>query len=156
LIDANRWDVAFTGSNASSYITAVKLELGSYSTLANDVPPKKRSALADCQERFLRIETQTSPTPIGYGYCYSATQARILIPTPVQMADNPNVAITNIGNLRINANGTYITPSAFNSTAVAYPNGVVLIFTISGATSGAPALLFSANAARIDLSADLF
>ncbi len=143
-----------TGTTAKD-IKAMKVELGTISTLANDVPPDYGTELLKCQRYFLRMNYTSVAEPIGYGYAYAASQARILIPTPVTMRADPTISASATGNLRINSNGTYLTPSGFTSTGTVFPHGVSIHFGISGATSGAIAILFSYDTNYIDFSADL-
>lgn len=142
-------------ANGSINVRAFKWELGTVSTLANDTPPDYGTELLKCMRYFLRLNYTSVTEPIGYGYAYSASQARIFIPTPVPMRANPTISATATANLRINSNGTYLTPSGFTATGTAFPNGIAVHFGISGATSGALALLFSYGPLHIDFSADL-
>lgn len=140
---------------AGKTIGPFKLELGSVSTLPSDAPPNYAEELAKCQRYFVRLNYTSVAEPIGYGYAYAASQARILIPTPAPMRADPTISATATANLRINCNGTYLTPSGFTATGTAFPNGIAVHFGISGATSGALALLFSYDTCYIDFSADL-
>lgn len=56
------------GTGYSATIRAVKLELGSYSTLANDVPPDYVKELEKCKYYFERIQARNVVTSIGAGY----------------------------------------------------------------------------------------
>ena len=142
-------------TSTSVDILCAKMEKGGVSTLANDVPPDYGTELLKCMRYFMRLNYTGVAEPIGYGYAYAASQARILIPTPVPMRAAPTISATATANLRINSNGTYLTPSGFAVTGTAFPNGIAVHFGISGATSGALALLFSYDAMYIDFSADL-
>lgn len=147
------------GTNRAGEFTirAVKLELGSVSTLANDTPPNYADELAKCQRYFIRLEYTDTGKQVGFGYMYNTTQARILVPTPVTMRTGPTVTTTNLGGaFRVNAGGTYLTPSAVSAIATALPNGVNINFgTSSAGTSGAIATVFSYGEGSIDFSADL-
>ena len=81
-VDSGKWDIDITSTNGVN-IKAVKLELGSVSTLANDVPPDYGTELAKCQRYFYRI-SGNSVMPIGAGYTRS-TYANILVDLPVAM-----------------------------------------------------------------------
>lgn len=54
------------GNNLS--IRAVKLELGSHSTLANDVPPDYSEELRKCKYYFERVKTAGNALSLGIGY----------------------------------------------------------------------------------------
>lgn len=79
-------DVLFTSADGTQQIMAVKLELGSVSTLANDAPPDYGTEFLKCARYFLRIKYTNSRYPrIGTGVTLSTSNAAILIPTPVPM-----------------------------------------------------------------------
>lgn len=73
-------------------IGPVKLELGSYSTLANDTPPNYAEELAKCQ-RYAILMEYISYSVIGYGQALSATAARYNLAIPT--------ALNNIYNNRL-------------------------------------------------------
>lgn len=52
----------------SRTIKAMKLELGSYSTLANDVPPNYGEELRKCKYYFERVKTEGNTLSLGIGY----------------------------------------------------------------------------------------
>lgn len=60
-------------------IRAVKLELGSYSTLANDAPPDYYKELDKCQWYFERIKAGNSYADFGIGVALSTTNAAFLV-----------------------------------------------------------------------------
>ena len=79
-------------ADADRNITAVKLELGTVSTLAYDPPMDYGVELAKCQRFCLRLGAY----PLVYGYANSTTSGRIYIPTPVQMRINPTLSFSNM------------------------------------------------------------
>lgn len=92
-------------------IKAVKLELGSQQTLAhqengvwvlNEIPDYGEQLLR-CQRHQYLLLGGMSTGPIGYGYMFNKTQARILIPTGVSMRVTPVVEflLGSIGDLYI-------------------------------------------------------
>lgn len=141
-------------SNAGANVTlkAVKLELGTVSTLANDVPPDYGTELAKCQRYFNRISFGSTNYPIAYGYAYSATAIRYLIPLPVTMRTTPTLALTN-SFLALGTNAGTNAVTAFTPVAT-FPNGVLVLGTTSNHTIGISILMTGANA-TLDLSADL-
>lgn len=60
----------------SETIRAVKLELGSYSTLINDTPPNYYEELDKCQYYFERIQAR-GHTTLGFGYAEGTDQLYI-------------------------------------------------------------------------------
>lgn len=133
-------------------IRAVKLELGSYSTLANDVPPDDGEELAKCQRYFLRIP-QFAPTILGYGTVGSGGSGfTALIPTPVPM--RPVTSISGTGAYNIRYGSGAIATIASVTLSHTQPNGVV-VTGVGTFTGNAPFILFKNNTGYTDLSADL-
>lgn len=146
-------------ANATLTVKAAKLELGSYSTLANDVPPDYAEELAKCQRYFWRLGNATYLTAC-IALAESATQAFGDVILPVPMRAQPSVQ----------TNGTFlcytaaqsITITSLTGNALSYPtvnpNRVALRATVaSGLTIGTFYNIQSRNnaAAYIDFSADL-
>ena len=101
-------------SGKSISIKAVKLELGSRSTLANDVAPNYAEELAKCQRYFVRYRQSNTDT-IAQGVARDTTKLRFLMPLPVPMRTPPSVTpsstvgdYTNTG-LTITRTGTNVT-----------------------------------------------
>lgn len=139
-------------NGASISFKAVKLELGSYSTLANDVPPDYGEELRKCQRYFLRIP-QFAPTILGYGTVGSGGGGfTALIPTPVPM--RPVTSISGTGAYNIRYGSGAIATIASVTLSHTQPNGVVV--TGPGTFTGnAPLILFKNNTGYTDISADL-
>lgn len=80
-------------NNPSTDITirAVKLEVGSVSTLANDAPPDYASELAKCQRYYMRFKGATYLS-LGFAIAEGASQAYAAIQLPVPMRVRPTVA----------------------------------------------------------------
>ena len=143
---------------AVSNLKAVKLELGSTSTLAQDAPPDYGTELAKCMRYFQRIKgTSTNYAPIGLGFTTSASSgviAAVLVPLPVPLRATA-ITVAKSGNLSLLAGSTSYTPSAityYDHTE----QQLRLNVTASGMTAGQFCYLqFSQSAAYIDLSADL-
>lgn len=133
-------------------ILAVKLELGSYSTLANDVPPDYGEELKKCQYFFRRITVQDNGF-IAIGWATSATAAQfpnILGTSP--MRAKPSATPTGAVYVR-DPSGT---DHAVSSFTVQYdPVTVCLQANTSGLTANTVARLRIGAGGRIDLSADL-
>lgn len=149
--NANHVVLVYFRAYAPMTIQAVKLELGSYSTLANDVPPDYGEELLKCARYFLRIGS-TIYFPYGSGIAHNATNIRVLIPTPVQMRTDPSVSFT--GTLTARGNGASLSVSAL-AAAYVQKNGVALSATTTGATTYQSYSLVPTTSGYIDLSADL-
>lgn len=141
-----------TGANTIP-LRAVKLELGTVSTLANDAPPDYGAELAKCQRYFVRVPLSTGQA-CATGFANSTTSIRFLIPVPSTMRSAPSISLT--GSCVANGNGSQLTVSGFNSYAVLATCGVACACTVSGATQyQAYSLSSTDTTSHIDLSADL-
>ena len=141
-----------TASGTGGLYRAMKLELGSVSTLANDVPPNYAEELAKCMRYFIRIKGD----PIGSGYVTSElNQAYIHIPTPVPMRTAPTASIN--GSMYIRGTGTTWNVSTVSvpSTSLQPTNGVSVIAAVSATHLMAVCAYMSSANSYIDLSADL-
>lgn len=77
---------------------AVKLELGTVSTLANDTPPNYAEELAKCQRYFVRF-APTAYTTVWNGVCINTSTFAFNITTPVPMRVSNNMTISFTGTL---------------------------------------------------------
>ena len=126
------FEVWNNGSN-NIVIEAVKLELGSVSTLANDIAPNYAEELAKCQRYFVRLN-QSQGTVLGNGYNLSAALAKILVPLPVPMRNvTPTLSPSNLtSGILLKSNGASITPSAVTTYLTQERATITLDFTASG------------------------
>lgn len=93
-------------SGVDSIIKAVKLELGSQSTLAMDTIPNYASELLKCQRYFVNYPNSAHPLNlVGVGY---ETGGIFNLPLPCAMRTTPAITILNTGNM-FDANGTALT-----------------------------------------------
>lgn len=145
-------DVQFWKWKTAGTFRAVKLELGSYSTLANDVSPDYGEELRKCQYYYRRITVQDNGF-IALGWATSATAAQfpnILGTSP--MRAKPTATPTGAVYVR-DPSGT---EHAVSSFTVQYdPVAVCLQANTSGLTANTVARLRIGAGGRIDLSADL-
>ena len=144
--------------NVPFKIKAMKLELGSVSTLAQDTAPNYQQELAKCQRYFQRIKRGSTYTnSIGFGFASSETLARIFIPLPVEMRATPTATISSLSHYRVVGNGGVQTPSAISVTSKE-TNGVNVNCTGTSLTTNQ---IYNLNdsgdeTSYIDLSADLW
>ena len=136
----------YVGTGAVT-VQAVKLELGSVSTLHLDTPPSPAEQELNrqvCMRYYQRI-----PTLYAYGYCATTTAAYVTVPVPVPMRITPSIIVDDNGALNFGITTiatTWLTVVASNN------NQVHLGVGGSGMTSNAPCVLHDAT---IALSADL-
>ena len=112
-------------------IAAVKLEYGTVSTLANDVPPDFGEELRKCQ-RYLWFKTFSGNTQIGSGVALTADQAIVSVVTPASMRPAQNITLT--ANVLLVGNGQVATASAVTGINQ-YDNIARLTLSSSGLTA---------------------
>lgn len=157
------------GSNRTVYIRAyqnatiraVKLELGSYSTLANDVPPDYEAEKRKCMADFQRISLANSYTSVvGFGVMQNAaTNVRINIPTSVPFREGATLTATvyTVGQVLIVGNGQSLTATAVTARSAVKTGGVLVDVTVNGNATADQmyAMQFYTYSAYIDITANL-
>lgn len=98
-------------------VAAVKLELGTVSTLANDVPPDFGEELRKCQRRLF-IHDFANGEIIANGFAVSANYSVLSLPLPVSMASDGSLTGTVTANPLIYGGGTGEQVSSFSVSAV--------------------------------------
>lgn len=136
-------------------IKAVKLELGSVSTLAMDTVPNYQQELAKCQRYFQRINIG-SGQGLGYGVATSTTTARIVIPLTVPIRDvPPTISISNADQILINGSSHTITKMEYHAYR-AQNNFITVTVTTTGLTNEQVCVLRAGNTAEIlEISTEL-
>ena len=130
---------------------AFKLEKGTVSTLANDVPPDYGTELLKCQYYFRRISA-SSINAIDIAFASSTTRADIINAGHSRpMRTIPTVTFSGAINVYNNGANHAVTAIA----VVGYNTGFNLAFTTSGLSTGTGAVSFVSLNGTIDLSADL-
>ena len=113
---------------AVSNVQAVKLELGTVSTLAYDPPMNYGMEYIKCQRYYLWTGKSTFLS-LG-GHAFSTTQAMAFLPTATPMRTVPT--IINAGNPFVFAGTSYPATIAISGVV---PNGIALLFNTSGLTA---------------------
>lgn len=150
----SKWTVdviVFTGSEFT--IRAVKLEVGTVSTLANDVEPNQATELLKCQRYFYRLKALSSFAFFSSGIMGDATTYWGIINLPVPMRATPQV--TSAGSVYIRQATNVLVSSI--TCALRFQN-ILSIFAVTATslTAGAAALLaLDSTSSYIDFSADL-
>lgn len=152
----------YTSPNSTADITirAVKLEIGSVSTLANDVPPDYASELAKCQRYYMRFKG-AQYLYLGFAIAEGASVAYAAIQLLVPMRVRPTV--TTSGTLTLwggtTSNSHEVTSLAANAsgTPATDCSYVKVRANSSGLTTGGIYELDFRNdtAAYLELSAEL-
>lgn len=145
-----------TNYTGDVYLKAVKLELGSVSTLANDTPPDYGTELLKCQRYFVRLKKLYSI--VATGYALNATTPCFFAPTPVPLRDG--VALTSaISGLYVAAPSGFraVSAIAIQNSGTAYSaSGVFFNATTTGLSSGEVCMLQVRDGnGYLDFSADL-
>lgn len=153
--------VLLWGDSASSEISlrAVKLELGSVSTLAMDTAPNYATELLKCQRYFVRLNSNKSQYfTLGNGIAGSASAAFFKTLLPTTMRSAPSVSGSNdallarTGSSSVNISSPTFSLDAFYGESVS----IKIIDSDSGLTTNALYLFSYKNTSSyIDLSADL-
>ena len=146
-------------SNSTSNTTvvkAVKLELGSVSTLAMDKEPNYATELLKCQRYFFK-QTISGGAPCYNGFSDSTTKARIAITTPVEMREKPSVIVDDISRFHVIQNGANI---AATDISISKKNNNVLyaIVTVASGLQGDCYVVGTRNAngdVSLEFSADI-
>jgi len=142
------------GISSAHTITAVKLELGSVSTLAMDTAPNYATELLKCQRYFVRY---ISPD-FFEGYTYDATTARFGLVLPVPMRTNPSFSVDDITHLQVIGNGSgqaLTTSQTISNSGFGTNKKVMEISGLATALSANIPVFVKLNSGYIDLSADL-
>lgn len=134
-------------NGSSNTIRAVKLELGSVSTLANDVPPNYVEELEKCKY-YCRVIEGNVYTAVGQAVAGSS----IRFPMQFAMRAKPSISVS--GSIQAYGNGGMLTVSSITVSGKGN-TCIELNCTVSGATSHSTYLLLPASGAKIILSADL-
>lgn len=159
--------VTYNNPTPTVTILAVKLELGSQQTLAhqdadgnwvlNEIPDYGEQLLR-CQRHMLRIgytDGSTYAPTIAHGIATASTIVRFFIPTPVAMRISPALKYsTSISSLRAIGAGQSLSISSFTAVR-AESNGILLIASVTGATTNEAYSLYLTDASGLLLDANL-
>ena len=136
------WCQLISEGAASCRIFAAKLEVGDHQTLAIQgedgtwqltQKPNPEELLRCYRYQYVPVEGDNS-YPMGYGFAFSNTSARMMFPCGVKMRIAPSVTFLNgsaLSGIGIFNNGASHTPTAVAGTRN-LPGGVGVIFTTSG------------------------
>lgn len=146
-------------SDSQITIKNVKLEIGQYSTLKQDIAPIYSEELAKCQKYFYKIEGQEyseteSPTVVGFGIAGAAKQVdwsfsvpHLITSTAATIAASTNLIIRR--GITATANAGILTPEAI-AASIKF-NGINGIYlqtaTTNALTTYAPYYILLPNAA---------
>lgn len=138
------------GSNESFDFRAAKLELGSVSTLANDVEPNDAEELLKCQRSFIRFGARSSSSFLAVLTATSSTTALGVLPLPADMSGTMH--LTYAGTFTLVDSGTDI-----SVTGIAIRNACTnlqgLQVTVSGGlTAGHAVLMYADSGSYIDIT----
>lgn len=142
--------VCNTGTENVSII-AVKLELGTISTLANDVAPNYQQELAKCQRYYQLFNVHSQyyyPTA-----CFNSTEMRMGMDLFVPMVRKPDVSFSDFSAIEIFGNGSALKPSEFSVGAYNMDTHLALVFVVDNGTANS-SYLTKINTSMY-LSADL-
>lgn len=135
-----------------------KLEKGTVSTLANDVPPDFGAELAKCQRRLFRVSPMGTSQRgyAGFGSANSSKNILVFVPTPATLAAQPTVSFSNCNAYNYVAGGSIAISSISIDSWT--QNGVFLSCTPSDASQVVqyqPYVLRVAQGGYLQFSAEL-
>lgn len=141
-------------SGGTIAIKAVKLELGSYSTLANDAPPNYAEELTKCKYYYRELIIG-SGSSLGVGWAYSNSGAVIpnIFGYGMQMRAKPSITFTGVFRLRTTS-GTDIAVTSFSAGSDITAQSMDALVS-SGLTANQPVRLQGSAGSRLIFSADL-
>ena len=153
---SNSLIIQLTASNPArtATISAVKLELGSVSTLANDAPPNFAEELAKCQRYYWNSGFTSSAVGIFFGLSNAAgNNFSVYVPTPVTMRNvTPTITATVAW---VRGEGAPITGYSLNTINATIVSGYVATISIDK-TSGFSALkMYAVAFSELNVSCDL-
>lgn len=135
-------------------IAAVKLEKGTVSTLANDVPPDFGEALRKCQQ-YLWVGDFDTNTTIATGGSFSADTVVADLVLPVSMRKTNAYIVSAAGSGALIGNGTLTGVTAY-SVARVVDNHAKLFLTTSGLTAyNTYSLIVTSASLKLTISAEL-
>lgn len=141
-----------TYKGTASKIRAIKLELGTVSTLANDVPPKFWAELANCQ-RYLFIRDYVQTDLIGHGLSVSATLGIINVTLPVSMRSGGSPTGTFSASPLVYGGGTGEQPSLALNTVVG--NTAKFVATMTAGIANTAIVAYAGTNIRLVISNEL-
>ena len=142
-------------------IRAAKLEIGSVSTLANDVMPNYTDELLRCQRYFYRLSAGSSRGNFGFSQIAGdSSTIYFCVQMPVPMRVSPSFTASSddcIGASRSTGTNAISSISVGKLTEWAENTKVILRvkYTQNDVTTGTPYALFLAANSYLDFSADL-
>lgn len=155
--DANHPQIRIYGAGTNNVdLDAVKLELGSVSTLANDAPPDYDKELDHCKWYFERIKAQTTYSSFGNGFGETTTSGQMQVPMHPKRTTNYTVSTSGSFTLYNGAQNRAVSALA-RATSGLGQNVLCLTATATSLVQGSMYALLANNdaSACIDISADL-
>lgn len=146
-------------SGESITIRAIKLELGSVSTLAMDTAPNYQQELAKCQRYFVRFSAKDyhgsyAALAMGWVDATTRTNAMMLLSTPVPMRTRPIISYS--GTLKIEPGDIGISSIVSDGTDSIVSSALIVTMQTAQTANQTISLWIRNDAsAFLDLSADL-
>ena len=143
--------------NTTVKVRAVKLELGTVSTLTMDTVPNYQQELAKCQRYYQEFRATNENDWIALGFASTATSFEVVLPLIVPMRVKPTITMTDCN--VTNASQQDISLSTINLVQSDANNSKIHLNIAPTANLtnelGSYALKIVANSGKLELSADL-
>lgn len=149
-----------TAWSTSHTVRAIKLELGSVSTLAMDTAPNYATELLKCQRYFYRLNSTGNNDWIAMGKSWATNEVNVIVDLP-PMRTLPSVTASDLSALLIAKGASSLDPHRISAVHTAYfkeyGHSIVLTLDLADntATDGEAYVLKSDSVVNIDFSADL-
>jgi len=147
-------------TKADTVIKAVKLELGSASTLNRDTAPNYATELLKCQRYFFRLKNRNVPYRgiVGCALASSTNSIQLPITLPTEMRSaTPSITVNNISGLKLNDGTNEVTATSVSPNSTFSNIRTLNILSAGNLTAGKIYnAIFEADIdVSIDFSADL-
>lgn len=160
MVSDNVTTVSFSVQDVPQNIQAVKLELGTISTLAYDPPMDRAVELAKCQRYYIEFGGTRiyDAVAIASGVLLSATQINFVLHHASMRTQTPTLTFTD-GAWQAYFGGVYFQPTGFIVSGKSTFTECILLFTRSTGFNGfganVPAQLYGLNPCQLSISSDL-
>lgn len=139
-------------------VRAIKLELGSVSTLAMDTEPNYATELLKCQRYYVRLNSNNGSLVTGMCINSNSHSNRFALSLPTVMRTTPTLSYSNLSDFKVTRSdgASGVVPTAINKLGSQFGTIMAVEFIATGASAGEPVVLYTVNnTGYLNFSADL-